>query len=53
MTVRENMGMIPGLLEAYVLTVCDTVAPYYGIGKGTTLSYMSRLEYPAQTFTVF
>ena len=40
MTVRDNMGIIPGLLGAYVLTGCDTVAAYYGIGKGTTLKVL-------------
>ena len=51
------MGMIPGLLEACVLTGCDTVAvgtAYYGIGKRTTLKVLkSKLEYRAQTFTEF
>ena len=54
MTVRENIVMIPGLLEACVLTGCDTVAAYYGIGKRTTLKGLkSKLEYRAQTFTEF
>jgi hypothetical protein len=45
MIVRENMGMIPGLLEACVLTGCDTVAAYYGIGKRTTLKVLKiKLE---------
>ena len=54
MTVRENMVMIPGLLEACVLTGCDSVAAYYCIGKRTTLKVLkSKLEYRAQTFTEF
>ena len=39
-TVTENLSIIPGLLEAYVLTGCDTVASFYGIGKGTTIKVL-------------
>ena len=39
-TVEKNFSIIPGLLAAHALTGCDTVASYYGIGKGTALKVL-------------
>ena len=39
-TVEKNLSIIPGLLAAHALSGCDTVAGYYGIGKGTVLKVL-------------
>ena len=37
-TVIANSDILPCLLEAYLLSGCDTVCACYGIGKGTVVS---------------
>ena len=39
-TSQKNLSIIPGLLAAHALTGCDTVASYYGIGKGKALKVL-------------
>ena len=39
-TVEKNRSIIPGLLAAHALSGCDTVASYYGIGKGKVLKVL-------------
>lgn len=39
-TVQENLTIIPSLLAAHVLSGCDTVASYFGIGKGVVLKVL-------------
>ena len=39
-TVRKHQDIIPSLLAAHWLTGCDTVATYFGIGKGITLKIL-------------
>lgn len=39
-TAHSNLSIIPGLLAAHALTGCDTVASYYGIGKGKALKVL-------------
>lgn len=39
-TVEDNVSIIPSLLSAHALSGCDTVASYYGIGKGTALKVL-------------
>ena len=39
-TVQNNISIIPGLLAAHVLSGCDSVASYYGIGKGIALKVL-------------
>jgi hypothetical protein len=36
-TVEEYQAIIPGLPGAHAISGCDTVATYFGIGKGTVL----------------
>ena len=39
-TVRKHQDIIPSLMAAHGLTGCDTVATYFGIGKGITLKIL-------------
>ncbi|MES9879341.1 MAG: hypothetical protein ABW185_00475, partial [Sedimenticola sp.] len=39
-TVQDNLLVIPGLLAAHALSGCDTVASYFGIGKGKVLKVL-------------
>ena len=39
-TVQQNLSIIPALLVAHALSGCDTVASYYGIGKGIVLKVL-------------
>ena len=38
--VEKYYNIMPDLLAAHVLTGCDTVAPYHGNGKLTTLQVL-------------
>ena len=44
-SVEKHQAIIPDLLAAHALTGCDTVAPYFGIGKGTALKILRRSQY--------
>ena len=39
-TVENHLSVVPHLLSAHALTGCDTVASYYGIGKGMALKVL-------------
>ena len=39
-TVNQHLVIIPNLLTAHGLTGCDTVAPYFGIGKSVALNVL-------------
>ena len=39
-TVNQHRDIIPNLLAAHGLTGCDTVAPYFGIGKSVALNVL-------------
>ena len=39
-TVNQHHDIIPTLLAAHGLTGCDTVAPYFGIGKSVVLNVL-------------
>ena len=39
-TVNQHRDTIPNLLAAHGLTGCDTVAPYFGIGKSVALDVL-------------
>ena len=39
-TVQQNLSIILALLAAHALSGCDTVASYYGIGKGIMLKVL-------------
>lgn len=39
-TVQHNMAVIPGLLPSHDISRCDTVASYFGIGKGKVLKIL-------------
>ena len=39
-TVTQHRDIIPNLLAAHGLTGCDTVAPYFGIGKSVALNVL-------------
>ena len=43
-TVIANRDILPCLLEAYVLSGCDSVCACYGIGKGTVISTLRNGE---------
>ena len=43
-TVIANSDILACLLEAYVLSGCDSVCACYGIGKGTVISTLSNGE---------
>ena len=43
-TVIGNRDILPCLLEAYVLSGCDSVCACYGIGKGTVISTLRNGE---------
>ncbi|KAJ8027560.1 hypothetical protein HOLleu_32732 [Holothuria leucospilota] len=56
-TVETNIGIVGDILAAHALTGCDTVACYYGIGKGTvvkmlregySLSFLGEIDAPGQ-----
>ncbi len=42
---QANLSIVPGLLAAHALTGCDTVASYYGIGKGKALKVLRMGQY--------
>ena len=44
-TARLNLSIVPGLLAAHALTGCDTVASFYGIGKGKALKVLKSGNY--------
>ena len=48
-TVTANRDILPCLLEAYVLSGCDSVCACYGIGKGTVLSSLRNGKLIATT----
>ena len=39
-TVNQDLDIIPNLLAAHGLTGCDSVAPYFGIGKSVALNVL-------------
>ena len=39
-TLQEHHTIIPSLLAAHALSGCDTVASYYGVGKGKVLKVL-------------
>lgn len=39
-SVQEHTSIIPDLLAAHALSGCDTVASYFGIGKGKVLKVL-------------
>ena len=39
-TVEKHAGLVTDILASHALTGCDTVACYYGIGKGTALKVL-------------
>ena len=41
-TVATHRDIMPCLLEAYVLSGCDTVCACFGIGKGTVLTTLKN-----------
>ena len=45
-TVQNNLSIIPGLIAAHALAGCDTVASYYGIGKGIALKVLRIGKFP-------
>lgn len=45
-TIERNRHIIPNLLPAHGLTGCDTVASYFGIGKGIALKVLKSGRYP-------
>ena len=45
-TVEKHRLIIPNLLAAHGLTGCDTVAPWYGIGKGVALKVLRGDAHP-------
>ena len=45
-TVRNNFGLMSNLLAAHGLTGCDTVATFFGIGKGIALKVLKTNCYP-------
>ena len=58
-TVEKHAGIVTDILASHALTGCDTVACYYGIGKGTalkvlragqhSLSLLGYIESPIET----
>ena len=45
-TVQSNIEIMPDLLAAHGITGCDTVAIYFGIGKGIVLKILRTGKYP-------
>ena len=45
-TVQANIELMPDLLAAHGITGCDTVATYFGIGKGIALKVLRSGKYP-------
>ena len=45
-TALKHHAIIPDLLATHGLTGCDTVATYYGIGKGVALKILKTGRYP-------
>ena len=41
-TVIEHRNIIPDLLAVHALSGCDTIACYFGIGKGTMLKHLKH-----------
>ena len=44
-TVQQHQTIISDVLAAHALTGCDTVASYFGIGKGKTLNALQRFSF--------
>ncbi len=44
-TSEANKSIVPGLLAAHAISGCDTVASYYGIGKGKALKVLKKGQY--------
>ena len=42
LTVQKHMSIIPKLLVAHVLSGCDTVTSYFGIGKKKVLKVLQE-----------
>lgn len=45
-SIERHSPIIPDLLAAHGLTGCDTVASYFGIGKGVALKIVKSGKYP-------
>ncbi len=44
-TSGANQSIVPGLLAAHAISGCDSVASYYGIGKGKALKVLKKGKY--------
>ena len=47
-TVNQHRDIIPNLLAAHGRTGCDTVAPYFGIGKSVALNVLRSVVHPPE-----
>ena len=44
-TAKKHNGIIQNLLPAHALSGCDTVASYFGVGKGTVIKILKQLRH--------
>jgi hypothetical protein len=44
-TVEKYQSIIPSMLAGHALTGCDTVAAYFGVGKGTMLKVLEMVSH--------